>query len=991
MTRRGLAVLLCALACSKTSSSTTGTVVSTAGGTVQGPPGGPSLAIPADAVGGTTTVTVTQATAAPPPAALSPIFAFGPTGTVFNKPVAVNFDVPAGSGDVSIYWSKLGNENVYEALPTTVTNGTATASNTHFSNVCLGPRCTQGTVCPPSNPCHVGAEDCSTGTRVCKDTGNAPDGTSCGTNQFCHAGVCGAACNQGTTCTSLDPCHTAAIECSSGSAVCTDNGNVPDGTSCGGTNVCTTGVCGPPPVGCTAGQVCTGSDPCKTYTTSCAGGASSCVASGNASEGADCSTFSQFTGSWSGDVTETQCGGSAQVACGPLELTLSQSGSAVTGTAVCHGPNHTDTTSISGSASGGTATLNVAGTACSSGGVPALVLTCTGSGASLTCTLSGTDCQACGGGNETPTATSGRGVLIHAPSNVCSTGSCIAACTPGAACTPQNQQECKDYAIACNSTLTQATCAASDSTTGTSCTGVAGGVCLSGSCVHARTVTGHLTTVYEVDDGGTTTVDGWPPEQNGATVTGIAVPDSSDAGYFTFPVTLAGDSSYSVPGVPVGTYYLQVDAPTTSGLPDGGSVQTVGRSFYQSTASAQDLSVVIAGRADRAQVTQSTPVNVQITGLAPWVDGPQSNVSDLLRISSSQGSLLTAIRRFAWIPGPPNNGDTSIDAGTDWMNVDPPPYLPDAAKGDVSYVYQRRFENLNGTLPDGGVVVAQFANTVTSAKVTDFTVVDGVGGTLHAAMSATPQTGTLPGDYRFSQFAALAPKVNPAATPSDPTKSFPGPSVIPMAYDVSYPNEALNAALGRCCFFNLLPNVTDDVNFGPIPYGQFFDPALWHEDVQWVYGFDIPMRAPGGTTVVAQAGDAFVFQVPMASLPSTIAPTLGPVSSPLLNGADAFTPAAGVGSTPVISWSAPTLGTVTHYNVVVTPQNLVPQTGDISTVVGVVFDTSWKVPGGFLRSGGLYSGSITAINSSGAALDAPPFRNGLPAYFAPCDFGLFSP
>ena len=50
-------------------------------------------------------------------------------------------------------------------------------------------------------------------------------------------------CNAGQTCTSTDPCHTAAIVCSSGAPVCTDNGNAPNGTNCGSGKVCGNGVC----------------------------------------------------------------------------------------------------------------------------------------------------------------------------------------------------------------------------------------------------------------------------------------------------------------------------------------------------------------------------------------------------------------------------------------------------------------------------------------------------------------------------------------------------------------------------------------------------------------------------------------------------------------------------------------------------------------------------------------------------------------------------
>lgn len=57
----------------------------------------------------------------------------------------------------------------------------------------------------------------------------------------------GNTCTAGAACSSTNACHTASISCGTGSPVCTDTGNVPDGTNCGGTSVCTAGVCSAPP------------------------------------------------------------------------------------------------------------------------------------------------------------------------------------------------------------------------------------------------------------------------------------------------------------------------------------------------------------------------------------------------------------------------------------------------------------------------------------------------------------------------------------------------------------------------------------------------------------------------------------------------------------------------------------------------------------------------------------------------------------------------
>ena len=108
--------------------------------------------------------------------------------------------------------------------------------------------CTGGGACTYApDACHQGRLSCATGLpQICEDSGlNAPDGTSCNGNQFCHTGVC-EACAQGATCApALAPCHVGAYACGTGVAVCTDQGaNLPDGSACLGIGMfCSSGTC----------------------------------------------------------------------------------------------------------------------------------------------------------------------------------------------------------------------------------------------------------------------------------------------------------------------------------------------------------------------------------------------------------------------------------------------------------------------------------------------------------------------------------------------------------------------------------------------------------------------------------------------------------------------------------------------------------------------------------------------------------------------------
>jgi hypothetical protein len=103
--------------------------VGAGGGTVAA--SGVTLTIPAAALAGDTTITVDNAGAVPPGyVGLSPLFHFGPDGTVFLKPVTVDFTISGGTSP-AVFWSNA--QGGFDQLATTSTATLATATVTHFS------------------------------------------------------------------------------------------------------------------------------------------------------------------------------------------------------------------------------------------------------------------------------------------------------------------------------------------------------------------------------------------------------------------------------------------------------------------------------------------------------------------------------------------------------------------------------------------------------------------------------------------------------------------------------------------------------------------------------------------------------------------------------------------------------------------------------------------------------------------------------------------
>jgi hypothetical protein len=111
------------------------------------------------------------------------------------------------------------------------------------SGACVS--CAAGAACTPSSPCKVGSTTCTSGAPVCTDSGNVADGTACGTNMICSSGAC-VPCAAGGACTPTNPCHQGKLEGCSGQT-CVDTGAAAvDGTTCGPAGsgmTCTAGNC----------------------------------------------------------------------------------------------------------------------------------------------------------------------------------------------------------------------------------------------------------------------------------------------------------------------------------------------------------------------------------------------------------------------------------------------------------------------------------------------------------------------------------------------------------------------------------------------------------------------------------------------------------------------------------------------------------------------------------------------------------------------------
>lgn len=491
-----------------------------------------------------------------------------------------------------------------------------------------------------------------------------------------------------------------------------------------------------------------------------------------------------------------------------------------------------------------------------------------------------------------------------------------------------------------------------------------------GRAGETRTVTGAFTTVFVPDDGSSTTLSTPPPP--GQRAVNLLAPDDGQTGYTVFPITLEADNTFTVEGVPSGSYFLQMDARY---LFDPVAVYS---NLTELTVDSPDLSTVSAARPDLARVTRTTPVTLDIADMQPWQAG------NVFIISSSQGDAY--VRPLsARLDLPPSPGDTSYHGAFDWAlaSTGNTPGLPDSARGDVVFFNQRSQFNIGSTES-----FAQVRYASRYARVTDFTAIDGAPSTLTASLVETPMTGQMRADLRGNEFAALAPQVNPSARPA------PGGnlnfSIQAVPHTVQYPDRPASAA-SSIFYYQSLTSSSTDLDYGAFHYPQFHD-SFWAEFGQLGYCFDVTLLMPGTEEPIElQCAGRMFSALPMSPpLTDPIAPVLGPPTAPLINGEDGFAPHAGVGLEPVISWSPPDLGTATSYLVSVRPVSF-PEEGERLLTARVYSSTSFKVPPGFLRSGRVYYANISAYRDDNDVLDRPVFRLGTPSHQTDCVIGAFTP
>ena len=448
-----------------------------------------------------------------------------------------------------------------------------------------------------------------------------------------------------------------------------------------------------------------------------------------------------------------------------------------------------------------------------------------------------------------------------------------------------------------------------------------------------RTVQGSALVTYLPFDAGTGTITPQTPVPYGFSSVNAVLPDGTTVipGAYD-PVT----GTYAIPNVPAGFYWLHA-----------------GSNYIGTTLGTVDLNWNAPGRPGVAYPTLNTPAVFDTAGMVPW------NSNDTLLFYDFNSGLYCNPDQAA-SSGYPATGDTTLNSLTmNWLGFP----LLDTTQGDAPRLMQTVDSILTGSEHLG-----------TQAKLylpAPVTLADGASYTYGGTFADIPQDATVYLNYSRSQFTALRPQYNPNGTfgwgPFIEVDFQPGAA----AYgDISTTNW-----MDGLYVQNSNPTITADINLGsqPAPSAPAGYDPIYYAGENYFMHYQVPGTSYSWKFKVHAARP---YSLTPSDATHPIAPNLGPVRNPTINGASLFSNQTGVGTTPTIAWTAPSLGKPQGY--VISIYQLFAE-GSYTTggrIAKLFLDgsrTSALLPAGILTSGNYYFIMIAAYADSTYNPLAAPF------------------
>lgn len=433
------------------------------------------------------------------------------------------------------------------------------------------------------------------------------------------------------------------------------------------------------------------------------------------------------------------------------------------------------------------------------------------------------------------------------------------------------------------------------------------------------------------------------PRDLSGTAIAALVPDGAGTSYTVRPGTLdASNTAFTIENVTV-PYLLRVGTSYAwmTGRTEG--------------AFTPDVSLPKFARRDAVTAGAGTGLALNVTGLSSWQQS-----FDTIQLASPYAGLLYFPLDCGAAYVEPASGATSVSVSLDWVTdmarCAQAPFLIDASKGDALYVTQlvgRSDANFQ-------LIIKELKRAYAPGT---FSLKNGQSVTLDAPLAALPTTSRT-FDMRYTAFQGVAAAAHPTAA-------------------ASYVDLGLGAlpglgALGESTGFpDLATCITATKSVGDqtvtFDYANPF-PADWgtHLAVRGsaLTSFSVPLPSGGDAPALqVSSGVSLALELPATQTGAlTVQPLVGAARALSLNGQVATgAPLVGVGTTPLVSWQAPELGTPDFYRVSVHELSVSNTTGKTtSSLVADFFteSTSLRIPADILASGKHYYLRVVTTKSS---------------------------
>ena len=169
---------------------------------------------------------------------------------------------------------------------------------------------------------------------------------------------------------------------------------------------------------------------------------------------------------------------------------------------------------------------------------------------------------------------------------------------------------------------------------------------------------------------------------------------------------------------------------------------------------------------------------------------------------------------------------------------------------------------------------------------------------------------------------------------------------------------------------------TTDVNFGSVTYGNPSD-NTWGEYLYTYVAARFQITAPGATTAATLQGWVSTVEAKASSMTTHM--LVSPPRTLKVNNQAATAPLSGVGTTPTLSWTAPTTGTASTYQILVYRVYNTAGTTTGTTVAAFFTDqTSMVIPPNVLTAGNSYQFRVRAVSDPNANYAVAPWQTSLP-------------